>query len=271
MIVRRHNGSIVLIRQVDHSVHSADFARQWGNGQFERPVPHESVVLAAVYHDEGWRERDDQPLFDPARQGPLHWRDISVQDHLRFYPLGAQRAQARDPYAALLASMHASGIYTRRYGTAPVRMTKLGDDVSSLTQTFVADQELLQATLKRMVWDPAQRRSEFERRLWFHYELLQIWDRLSLFVCLTDLDHPAEERIGPAPVSLDGAVVVEFLVRATGKRRITIDPYPFASPELVMEVPARVIPDRPYASLEALQLAVRAAREEPIRCRVVAA
>jgi hypothetical protein len=175
-----------------------------------------------------------------------------------------------DPYAGLLASMHGAGIYTRRYGTYPVKMSRLHDAERSVIETFVAEQETLQGVLKRRLWSPDERRSLFERRLWTHYECLQIWDRLSLFVCLNDLAKLAEDRLGPAPVSVDGAVV-DLHARGTGAGVVTLDPYPFAAPALDVAVAARSIPDRPYASAEDLRAEVARALELSIRCRFVPA
>ncbi len=270
MIVRRQDGLLVLIRQLDHSALSGEFTRHWGNDRFEHPTPDEAVVLASARHDEGWREQDEKPLFDPQRKGPLHFRDIDVPEHAVFYRAGIERVIALDPYAGLLVSMHASGFYTRRYGTFQVKMTKITDAVRPVITEFVTHQEMVQAALKRRIWDPMQRRSEFERRLWAHYELLQVWDRLSLFVCLNDLDRPAEDRLGPLPVTTDGPVV-ELSVQARGNGIVALDPYPFDVPVLDASVPARTIPDRPVEGPDELRAVLREARDAPIRCRFVPA
>jgi hypothetical protein len=266
MIVLKRDGRLVLIRQVDHSALSGEFTRRWGNDRFERPQPLESVALASALHDEGWRGPDEEPLYDPRRKEPLHWRNIEVPEHVVLYGEGIRRVIARDPYAGLLASMHGAGIYTRRYGTFQVKMTTIRDDVRSVMEAFVAEQEAAQAALKRAVWSPAQRRSEFERRLWAQYDVMQIWDRLSLFACLNDLAHPAEDRLGPMPVTTDGPVV-DLLVQARGGGLIELAPYPFDVSTLDVTVPARVIPDRPYETAEDLRAAMRQASDAPIRCR----
>jgi hypothetical protein len=270
VIVRRVNGRLLLIRQVDHGALSGEFARHWGNQHVERPAPLESVALASAMHDHGWLDKDEEPLFDAQRQAPLHWRDIRVPDHIAFYGEGARRAAALDPYAGLLVSMHCAGIYTRRYGTYPVKMSKLTDAVREITEAFVAEQEAFQADLKRRVWNPSQRRSEFERRLWTQYDQLQIWDRLSLFVCLNDLKPPSADRLGPLPVAVDGPVV-DLTVEVVDNGVVALDPYPFDVPALEASVPARAVPDRRYASAGDLWAALQDAADSPIRCRFVPA
>ncbi|MGQ0550874.1 MAG: DUF3891 family protein [Armatimonadota bacterium] len=269
MIVRRHDGELILIRQLDHSALSGEFARHWGNERFERPAPLEPVALASARHDEGWRGPDDEPYFDPAQRGPLHFRDITVPEHVVLYAKGVDRITALDPYAGLLVSMHGAGFYARRYGTFPVKMSKLTEEVREVADAFVAEQEALQAALKRHIWDPMQRRSEFERRLWTHYELLQVWDRLSLFVCLNDPSRPAEDRLGPMPVTADGPVT-ELRVRTTGDGVMMLDPYPFGVAALEARVTARAISDRRYETAGDLRTALLDVRDVSIRCRFVA-
>jgi hypothetical protein len=268
MIVREDDGWWLLIRQVDHSALAGDLARHWGNATFERPEPQASVVIAATMHDEGWREQDELPRYDATRAGPLHWRDIPVQEHVAFYAVGIERTVARDPYAGLLASMHGAGIYTQRYGTFPVAMTTITPEARPWIETFIRDQEALQAELKRRLWSPQERRSRFERRLWTNYEWLQIYDRLSLFLCLHDLRAAAEDRLGPTPLGMD-APTVDLTVAALGDGVVVVEPWPFDVPEVTVALPVRRIPHRPYAHLADLQGAVRAAAEELIRARLV--
>jgi len=271
MIVRPQDGELILIKQVDHSLLSGEFARHWGNEMFARAEPFESVVLASARHDEGWREEDDKPLYDAATKRPVHFRTIDVRAHVPLYRQGIERIIALDPYAGLLVSMHGTGIYQGRYGAGPIRMQTQTEDVRPLMEAFVAEQEIRQAGLKRHLWQPPRRRSSFERQVWTHFEWLQVWDLLSLFVCLSDLDRPgAEERLAPVPVAVGGRDV-EMEVRAMGERRVTVAPYPFDVPVLDAAVPARAIPDRDYAGQEDLRAAVRQGRDVTIRCRIVPA
>ena len=44
---------IILALQIDHSRVAGYFAAHWGNKDFDRPSPYDSVVLAAGEHDIG--------------------------------------------------------------------------------------------------------------------------------------------------------------------------------------------------------------------------
>lgn len=272
MIVRRQDargqeGRLVLIRQLDHSALSGEFTRHWGSGPFTRPAPLDSVVLASARHDEGWREQDEQPLYDAQARAPVHFRTLDVRTHIPFYREGIRRIVALDPYAGLLVSMHGSGIYQGRYGAGPIRMSTQTDEVRDLMQAFVAEQEALQSDLKRRLWAPSGRRRLFERTVWFHYELLQVWDLLSLFICV-DRDRTPVHDIGPAPTSPEGRDL-ELRVRADDDGTVRMSPWPFDVPRLEAVVPARAIPDRPYETQRELRQILDEAPDAPIHCRLV--
>lgn len=259
MIVCRRFGGLVLIRQIDHAELSGVFARHWGNDRFDPPSPHESVCLGAARHDDGWLEPDERPLFDGRTRRPLHFPDVDPRQHSRFYRTGVERVIAMDPYAGLLVSMHATGLYRRWRGA------RLTDELRPIVEAFIAEQEALQARLARRIPGRGQQRSEFERNLAYHYGLLQVWDRLSLFACMTDLDAPAEGRLFPVPPSPGGGEVA-ITIRTRGNRAAALDPYPFDEPRLDLSVAYRLIPDREYAGEEDVRTALRDAREDRIEC-----
>lgn len=267
MIVRRQRDRFVLVTQLDHAALSGLFARHWGNERFERPEPPEPVILAAARHDEGWRDPDAQPLYDPAAQGPADFRTIDVRTHIPLYREGIERIVARDPYAGLLVSMHGSGIYQGRYGAGPIRMRTQTEDVRALMEAFVAEQETLQTALKRRLWAGGGRRRRFENTVWTHFEWLQVWDLLSLFVCVDRHDAPVQE-IAPAPTAPDGEDLT-LRVSSDGDEIVRIAPWPFDRDALDAVVPARGIPARPYESQDALRRALEAGTDATIRCRVV--
>lgn len=252
MIVLRRGGELVLIQQLDHAALAGRFAERWGNAGFDGPEPHDAVVLAAARHDEGWRESDDAYRLDETRRRPLSFLDASIDDYARLYAAGIGRIAALDPYAGLLVSMHGSGNVTGRWGAQPgVRLT--GYDPTAwvpVIERFVLEQEQLQARLKLAILGvPAEvRRSVFERRLWAHYELLQVWDRLSLFVCRADAGAGDAVPLGDAPARIDEPRLTEFTARALGDGRFTVSPWPFSVPAFEAAVPVARIEDRDYAS-----------------------
>src|SRR5206468_1875522 len=78
------------------------------------------------------------------------------------------------------------------------------------------------------------------------YELLQVFDRLSLYLCMPPL-RPAE--LGPAPVGSSGERVTLRLTPAGGDV-VRIDPWPFGAATVAAtvaaSVPGRWVPERAY-------------------------
>lgn len=268
MIVLHRRDQLLLVKQLDHAALAGRFAEAWGGASFEPPEPRSSVVLAAARHDEGWRESDDLLSYDPVRRAPLHFLDAAIEDYVELYARGIQRVAGLDPYAGLLVSMHGTGNVTGRWGIQPgIRLSGYDEATwPAAIERFVLEQEALQARLKLQLLGlrPAMRRSVFEHRLWANWEMLQGWDRLSLFTCRTDPEELLEAELGAVPTSHEGSETISLWVRSLGSSQARVEPWPFALPELQVAVPMLGIPDRPYASHEELAAAGAAARPETL-------
>lgn len=239
MIVVERGGRVLLIKQLDHAALAGRFAGEWGNERFEAPTPRGSVVLAASRHDEGWREWDDERREDPERERSLHFLDVDINDYVELYTRGIDRIAGLDVYAGLLVSMHGTGNVCGRWGIQPGIRLSHYDEVTwpAVIRRYVLEQEALQARLKLdlLGLSPEDRRSVFERRLWANYELLQAWDRLSLFLCRTDPREPAGADLGVVPVSLEGCEVEALKVRSRSGKA-TVSPWPFRTARIGVEV-----------------------------------
>lgn len=275
MIILRRGGCLLLLRQLDHAALAGRFAEEWGNLEFEAPSPRDSVVLAAARHDEGWREPDDGLRYDSERKAPLYFLDGSIENYVALYAGGIHRIADLDPYAGLLVSMHGTGNICGRWGLQPGLRLSAYDAQTwpPIIERFVLEQEALQSRLKLAILgiSPTERRSLFERRLWSNWELMQSWDRLSLFLCRTDPEQAAEAELGVVPTSLEGTDSRALAVRAHRGGVAAIEPWPFRADSLAVEVPYVEVADRPYASAEEVAAAVAGGRRRALRWRLQAA
>ena len=112
MIVRDQGESWQIVLQTDH----ADLAGALSEAWADRGARHESLVVAARRHDDGWAVWERSPLVD-GDGTPVAFLDVHVPAHLAFYRAGIAAITDEDPYAGLLVSMHGTGIYRQRYGT----------------------------------------------------------------------------------------------------------------------------------------------------------
>jgi hypothetical protein len=269
MIVVERGNRLVIIRQTDHAKLASEFAARWGGGPFDRLDPAASMSLACAMHDEGWRDRDEEPLIDESKGRPLHFLDIDLPKHAKFYAEGVAAAKKADPYGGLLSGMHWTGLYGGRWGTQQRRV--FDPKEGACLRDVVLEEERSEVELKHELWSAtAERRSDFEQRLWMNYELLQAFDLLSLFVCMEDLaDTSVTGTIGPVPLGMrKGDVDLQLEVREEGV--VSIDPYPFDSLDLEVSVPRREIAQR-YGSVEELRRAMQEATTSAIKCRFVTA
>jgi hypothetical protein len=210
MIVRDRGGDWQVVLQTDHAELSAGFARAWA----ERGARHDSLTLATERHDDGWAVWERAPRIDPASGKPVDFLEVYVPSHIAFYRACIVAVTEQDPYAGLMISMHGSGIYRQRYGRDPGLPRSWPPEVEKLVDAFVAEQEAEQE--ERI----AELGVEDDER-WHDYERLQIYDRLSLYFCMRDVE-----------AGEDGEVQ-GFQLEPLGPWHVRMAPFPFA------ESPAR--------------------------------
>lgn len=218
MIIRQDgDDGLRFVLQTDHAAIAGDLARRWA----EPFAPYASLVLAADLHDEGWR------LWDAVPDGPRSFLQMDPEVHTAFYAAGVDRVEGLDPTAALLCSLHASGLYNGGFG-----MRQAPAELPPVAQRFLAREEARRALLGAV-----------DEAVWRNYRLLQVWDQLALAVC----GHPVRRAAGA------------FDVRCPAAGRLVIDPWPFREPEVVLAVPYRRLPDQPWADAAAFRAALAAA------------
>jgi hypothetical protein len=147
--------------------------------------------------------------------------------HLTFYRAGIAAISDEDPYAGLLVSMHGAGIYRQRYGRDPGLKLTHADEVAQLVEQFVAEQE---AAFERR----AAEAGVDEEHRWADYELLQLYDRLSLYFCMRDVE-------GGEEAELQG-----YRLEPAGPWRVRMTPFPFPQSPARFRLLRRVMPKRPW-------------------------
>jgi hypothetical protein len=287
MIVSRRKEGLLLVKQYDHGTLTGDFAARWGNDRFDRPGPYDSCHLAAAMHDEGWRAWDDKPALNPAAHRPAHFLEVPLHDSVIFYKGGVDAVYARDEYAGLLVGMHWGGLYRGRWGLqgSPAAPPAPGSELDQLKADTIAKEEARWVAAKHRLLGPDDIRSEFEGRLWHNYELLQVYDLLSLFMCMTPLDVPSaggetktvgqtlaavtpppgSRSIPKAPTSLAGARA-DLVLEVLGEGIATVDPWPFDRATFSLAVPAVLLPEGEYASVADVRAAMLPETRLEIAC-----
>ena len=245
-----------LITHPHHAELAGEFAAAWGNAQFRKPEPRARVLHGIARHDDGWAARDQQPQI--TRQGKPSafsvelvgkysaFEEIDLADYLAVRERAVRMVAERDPYAALLVSMHTYNLLTARADRRTIQPDQL-----PLLDAFLARQAQFQNELRARLAADKQLTPEetSSNRIENHFRLLQACDNLSLLSCVDypkpgDLLHALPQHEGG-----ESRIVVERL----GERHFRLAPYPFAESPLVFDLPARHVEGKHFDRVEELQ------------------
>jgi hypothetical protein len=228
MIVHPAGDTAEIVMQVDHSVVAGRLAEQWPGLE-----PRESVLTAAESHDCGWRSWEASPRLNAETGRPQNFLEVDIDLHLQFYEMAIDEVAARDRYAGMLVAKHLTGIYRQRYGTQAALVLKRAPDAQAKIDAFVARIEERFTAMQREL-------GASDEEFWRNYILLQVFDRLSLWLCRGDPAGTGSMRIR---LPGDGELAVEPTARGC-----SLDPFPLVREPVEISVPVRVVPLTGYAN-----------------------
>jgi hypothetical protein len=211
MIVRDTGASWQIVLQTDHAELAGRFATSWG----DRGAQHASLTVAAKRHDDGWAVWERAPRVDQTGK-PVTFLDVDVRSHLAFYRAGIAAVTEQDEHAGLLVSMHGAGIYRQRYGLDPALGLTRAPEAEAEVEAFVAEQEA------KFGGEPGDH--------WDDYELLQLFDRLSLYFCMRDVE-------AGEPSELQG-----YRLEPVAPWHVRCQPFPFGESPAEFFVVRRMLP-----------------------------
>lgn len=255
MLVRDCGDAWQLVLQPHHADLSGQLARAWGGDGFARAAPFDSVVLAATRHDDGWAVWERRPRLGPDG-APQSFFTVPVSVHLSFYRAAVDVVLDEDPYAGLLVSMHMSGLYRNRYGVMPTPGMTLEGEARAQAEAFASEEEARQAALVRELGVDDDER-------WTSYALLQVFDVVSLYFGLADVEAGTEGAVEGVPTSSGGRA--RIAIAPLGPWRVRFDPFPFAKSPVELALARRLIPKRAWQGDEDFRRDFDAAPVETVR------
>jgi hypothetical protein len=238
VLLRRHGDGVIAIGQPAHAWVSGQLARAWGNARFGAVEPYEDVCLAAAQHDAGMAAWEACPTFNEQTGLPRSFMELSLDEHLEIWWSAAPLVLPQSPYAAVLVSMHGTALYERR------DLARLSVEDADRVRAFLAGQRELQERLLSGLGADARLVRRNQRLIW-------TWDSLSLALLL---DWP--------PFALESVPTTDGEI-SVAVREGTLDPWPFAAPELTVRCEGRRLAG-PYEDEEAMRAALAAAPWETV-------
>jgi hypothetical protein len=258
MLHRDDPDGLIVIAQPAHAWVSGQLARAWGNATVGPVTPREAVCLGAEQHDVGWVEWEAAPTLNPATGRPHTFMEMPLAHHLALWSGAAGRALTQGRYAALLVSLHGTGLYQRRDLTADTPADAAA--VRAFLERERAWQADLLATLRA---DPAWAAATAPATVTRNQRLVAVWDRLSLLLCM---GLRAPRTIEGVPAA-QGALTLTLTPRNGDPTRVRIDPWPFATTSVTVTVEGRRLP-APYDDEAALRSALAQAPWVTIETRL---
>jgi hypothetical protein len=237
------DGAVLAIGQASHAWLSGQLARAWGNDRFPAPSPWEEVCLGAEQHDVGMALWDLAPERHPETGLPRQFFELDRRTHLALWTAAPERMLTQSRYAALLVSLHGTGLYDR----FPPRTDD--PEIAQAVAGYRAGQQALQDRLAAEVGATPQ---ELRR----NQALLAAWDDLSLALCRRQAPHAIRD------VPAAGGPVTITLADAGDHH--TLEPWPLAVPELEVRAEGRRL-EGPAADEAALHASLDRAPIQTVR------
>ena len=237
MLVREDGDAVVVIGQASHAWLSGQLARGWGGPAVAPLEPREEVCLAAEQHDVGMALWDLAPALNPDSLRPRSFLEMELAVHLALWTAAPDHLLTQSRYAALLVSRHGTILYDRS------DLDAMAPERAEPIRAFLAQQRAVQA---RLIAELGISEADVERNC----KLVFAWDWLSLALCLG-----WDEGDTPLVPLADGDGRLHFVPTEDGA---TVDPWPFAVPELVVHCEGRRLEGR-YEDEPALHAALERA------------
>jgi len=203
----------LLFEQHEHALIAGEFALRWR----ERPDPLESILYAIVNHDLGWRELDQDVLWNEEKDRPYSFVDYPLDLKLPAQRRGIDAVEDHDPYAGCLCSMHYARFLLDSERPEEVRFREAEMERQGGLRERTSDSE----------------RGNLER----NFRFLRLCDGLSLFLCLNGPGGEDSPPPYPGGFEFEGT---RFEPVWEDDRTLRLDPNPF-SEAFGLEIPYRTI------------------------------
>jgi hypothetical protein len=249
MLHREEPDGLVVITQPAHAWITGQLARAWGNERMGAVEPWEEVCLAAEQHDLGWVAWEAAPTLHAGTGRPPTFMQMPRLTHLAIWSSAAAAMMLQSRYAALLVSMHGTGLYAA-YDPTPDTAEERAAVVD-----FLAQQRAFQAALLAdLRADPVYAAVATNEHIRRNQHLIAAWDRLSLALCMGVRSRRVIDEVPTAaePTSLT------LTPLAGDTTRVVVAPWPFRTERVTLVFDGRRLA-APIADEAALRAALAGA------------
>jgi hypothetical protein len=234
MLYREDPQGRIVITQPAHAWLSGQLARAWGNDQFGAVAPREEVCLGAEQHDVGHTAWERAPTLNPQTGLPFSFFELPRHEHVRLWSGAARMVLPQGRYAALLVSLHGTGLY-EHYDAATESPENAEIVQDYLTQERAFQEEILTSLRADSHYRPYAAEEVVAR----NRRLLQIWDALSLALCFGGW----RTRSVPQVPAATGTTTLILHAHDADPTRILVVPWPFQGEHVTLVYEGRRLPE----------------------------
>jgi hypothetical protein len=259
------------IMMYEHTALSGQFARAFGNEQFEPLVPLEPMIYVVSHHDAGWAEFDRDPASDEKTGLPYNLIETPAELITVTSRQSPDFNERHHPYCGLMSSMHSWGLYNGRYGLSKlVLIDNIPPQDRPIADRMLAGELDRQKRLKEQIArDPQYAGLLDDVKLFQNYKQLQFLDTLALYF---NRIHPSERaRQAFENVPLNGSMDTTVTIEPRGNGFYALSPYPFAANWAEFGYAGRRLAPRPSDAIGSWQRALKETPTEWETFRLVAA
>ncbi|KYC43426.1 hypothetical protein WA1_11350 [Scytonema hofmannii PCC 7110] len=225
---------LICITQPHHAWLAGQLALHWGNKQFGTLTPRVEVCLGAEIHDIGWLGWERSPTLNRETGYPHKFTELSTQVHIDIWSSAKQLAMPMGRYAALLVSMHGTGLYER--------FTSWQNSASSIqiVQDFLnREYEFQEKLINTLSHDEYYARYATREAIERNQKLVATWDTLSILLCQGFVD---KQEVTQVP-TVDGTIALQLTLRENKNNlsQITVSPWPFEQSEVNLVYEGRLL------------------------------
>lgn len=247
MLHREEQAGLIVITQPTHSWISGCLAQAWGNELFGSFAPKEEVCLGAAQHDIGWIFWESTPTLNLNTGYPHKFLELPTQVHVGIWSSARKLALPFGRYAALLVSLHGTGLYER------YRSWEKSPESFQMVQEFLereyAFQEQMIANLQNDPYYAPYATPEVIRR---NRSLVAIWDLLSLALC-----HGlrSEQQFTQIPTA-SGETTLTLTPVNDNPTQVKVAPWPFQQSSVKLVFEGRMLAPEKFTDETAMRAAL---------------
>jgi hypothetical protein len=232
MLYRQEKQGRIAITQPMHAWLSGQLARAWGNERFGEVAPLEEVCLGAEQHDVGHAAWEQAPTLNPQTGLPYSFFEMPRQLHVRLWSQAAQCVLPQGRYAALLVSLHGTGLY-QRYDAA----NDLPENAQAVQHYLAQERAFQEELLTSLRIDPHYGPYATEEVVERNRRLVGVWDALSLAICFGH-HYPQSWQQVPTTTS---TTTLTLTARDDDPTQLMITPWPFRSQQVTLVYEGRYL------------------------------